>query len=74
MEATPGISLYSYLYSIYKNDTAFLLSFMFSLEQNQRRGWNRFGLEVGCWGGEVAQAMYTHLSKCKNEKINGEKK
>jgi hypothetical protein len=34
------------------------------------RGW-RWGLtEVG---GEVAQTMYTHVSKCKNNKIKGEK-
>jgi hypothetical protein len=25
-------------------------------------------------GGEVAQTMYTHVSKCKNNKIKGEKK
>jgi hypothetical protein len=28
------------------------------------------------WGGErreVAQTMYTHVSKCKNDKIKGEK-
>jgi hypothetical protein len=24
--------------------------------------------------GEVAQTMYTHVSKCKNDKIKGEKK
>jgi hypothetical protein len=24
--------------------------------------------------GEVAQAMYTHVSKCKNDKIKGERK
>jgi hypothetical protein len=44
---------------------------MFSLQQNQRRGRNRICLEVGDWGGEVAQIMYTHVSKCK---IKGEKK
>jgi hypothetical protein len=37
---------------------------MFSLQQNWRtREQNRFFLEVG-WG-----AMYTHVSKCKNDKI-----
>jgi hypothetical protein len=25
-------------------------------------------------GGEVAQTMYTYVSKCKNDKIKGEKK
>jgi hypothetical protein len=41
---------------------------MFSLQQNLRiRGQNRFCLE---WGyGEVGQTMYTHVSKCKNDKI-----
>jgi hypothetical protein len=32
---------------------------------------------LGDWGGwegeEVAQTMYTHVSKCKNNKIKGEK-
>jgi hypothetical protein len=43
---------------------------MFSLQQNQRtRGWNKFCSETGGRGsGEVAQTMYTHVSKCKNDK------
>jgi hypothetical protein len=28
---------------------------------------------LGRWGREVEQAMYTHISKCKNDKIKGEK-
>jgi hypothetical protein len=29
----------------------------------------------GVWGwGKVAKTMYTHVSKCKNNKIKGEKK
>jgi hypothetical protein len=52
---------------------------MFSLQENRkRRRRNRFCLEadVGGLGGEeeVAQAMYTHISKFKNDKIKGEKK
>jgi hypothetical protein len=39
MEAMLGISLYS------KNATPFLLSLMFSLQQNWRRGQNRFCLK-----------------------------
>jgi hypothetical protein len=43
---------------------------------------NRFCLEAGrggwCWhsrkGREVASKMYTHVSKCKNDKINKIKK
>jgi hypothetical protein len=50
---------------------SFLLS-MFSLQQNQR---TRGRMEAGGQGwGEVAQTMYTHVSKCKNNKIKGEKK
>jgi hypothetical protein len=50
---------------------------MFSPQQIQRgRGLNRFCLEAGGGGGigEVAQTMYTHLSKCKNDKIKERKK
>jgi hypothetical protein len=46
---------------------------MSSLQQNQRtRGQNRFCPEagMGSMGGVVAQTMYTHVSKCKNDKIN----
>jgi hypothetical protein len=45
---------------------------MFSLQQNQRRGQNRFclkGRRIRGLGGEVAQTMHTHVSKCKNNKI-----
>jgi hypothetical protein len=44
---------------------------MFCLQQNQRiRGQNRFCGDVGSMGmrGEgMAQTMYTHVSKCKND-------
>jgi hypothetical protein len=48
---------------------------MFSLQQNQRtREWNRFYLEAGPRVGEnVAKTMYTHVSKCKNNKRKEEK-
>jgi hypothetical protein len=47
---------------------------MFSLQQNQRRERNRFYLEAGGQGhGEVIQTMYTHVSKCKNDKIKERK-
>jgi hypothetical protein len=39
---------------------------MFSLQQNKRRGQNRFCLEAG---GRVAQTMYTYIRKYKNDKI-----
>jgi hypothetical protein len=52
-----------------------LLSFMFSLQHNWRRGQNRFCLEVKRVGGErgerggkgqrteMAQTMYAHMNK-----------
>jgi hypothetical protein len=44
---------------------------MFSLQQNWRRGQNRFWLEAE-WEvvkqrGEGAQTKYTHVSKCQND-------
>jgi hypothetical protein len=41
---------------------------MFSLQQNQRRGGTGSAWK---WGEEVelAQTMYTYVSKCKNDKI-----
>jgi hypothetical protein len=53
-----------------------LLFFMFFLQQSQRtRGWTRFCPEVGVGGrGEVAQIMYAHVSKCKNDKIKFKKR
>jgi hypothetical protein len=47
---------------------------MFSLQQNQKREQNKFCLEVGFGVGWGTQAMYTYVSKCKNNKIKGERK
>jgi hypothetical protein len=51
MEAMLGISLYSYLYLKLAKMLSFLLSPMFSVQQNWRRGKNRFFLRQGRWGG-----------------------
>jgi hypothetical protein len=52
MEAILGISLYSYLYpKLTKMIHLSYLSLMISLQQNQIRGWNKFCLEAGGWGG-----------------------
>jgi hypothetical protein len=45
---------------------SFLLSLIFSLQQN----WRTRRREEG----EVAQTMYTYVSKCKNDKIKEIKK
>jgi hypothetical protein len=47
IEAMLGISLYSYLYLKLAKMLSFLLSLMFSLQQNWRTGKSRFCLEVG---------------------------
>jgi hypothetical protein len=68
MEAMLGISLYSYLYLKLAKPLCFsyyLLCFLFNkIEEEGRTGsaWKQ-------WGGEVAQTVYTHVSKCKNDKI-----
>jgi hypothetical protein len=46
MQATLGISLYISVSQTVKNAMSFLLSFMFTLQQNWRRGQKRFCLEV----------------------------
>jgi hypothetical protein len=53
----------------YKIENSYLLCFLF----------NKIREEVGtgsAWQsvGRVAQTMYTHVSKCKNDKIKGEEK
>jgi hypothetical protein len=54
---------------------------MSSLQQNWRKGQNRFclearewGEEVGRQGGEMAQSMCAHLNKIIQKKINKVKK
>jgi hypothetical protein len=71
---TLGIFLYYLYLKLEKNAIFFLLSLMFFLQQSRRtRRQNRSCLQVGV-GGEVAQIMYTHVSKCKNDKIKLKKK
>jgi hypothetical protein len=71
METTQGISLYSYLYLKLAKVPCFYYFLYFFLLQNQRtREQNRFSWR---WGG-VAQILYIHVSKCKNDNIKKEKK
>jgi hypothetical protein len=66
MEATLGISLYSYLYLKLGKMLClsyYLLCFLFNKTGEQE------GRTVTAWKGgwgEVAQTMCTHVSKCKN--------
>jgi hypothetical protein len=47
----------------------FLLSLLFSLQQNRRIiGQNNFHPGGGGTGREIAQTMYTQVSKCKTDK------
>jgi hypothetical protein len=61
MEATQGISLYSYLhFKQAKNAMSFFLSYVFFLQQNRRtRGQNRFCLEVG--GGAITYVIVKRI-------------
>jgi hypothetical protein len=72
MEAMLGISLYSYPYLNLAKMLSFLLLLMSTLQQNWRKGQNRFCLEARRWegrgrgqghGGEMAQTMYAHMNK-----------
>jgi hypothetical protein len=44
----------------------FIISYVFSLTKSEKK-------RPGNGGGKVAQTMYTHVSKCKNDKIKGGK-
>jgi hypothetical protein len=69
IEAAQSISLYSYSYFKLAKTMSFLLSLMFSFQQNWKtRGWDRFFLEVGMCGREQAQTMYTHVRNIKTIK------
>jgi hypothetical protein len=73
MEAMLVISLCSYLYPQPSKTICFsyyLTCFCFNKIEEGGTGsaWKR-----GLGGREVAQTMYTHVSKCKNNKIRGEK-
>jgi hypothetical protein len=68
MEAILGISLYSYLYLKLAKTLClsnYLLCFLFYRVQEVGTG---FAWKQGSRR-EVAQTMYTHVSKCKNYKI-----
>jgi hypothetical protein len=74
MEAMLGISLYSYLYLQRAKMVCLPYYFLFSLQQkSENKRQNRFCPEAERRGA-VARTMYTHVSKCKNNKIKGEKK
>jgi hypothetical protein len=67
MEATLGISLYSYLYLKLAKTLYFPYYLFFCFQQRRRtRGQSSFCPEVR---GKGAQIMYTQVSKCKNYKI-----
>jgi hypothetical protein len=67
----PGISLYSYLYLKLAKAlcfTYYLLCILFNKIREHERGTVS---ARKCWGGQgVAQTMYTHVSKCKNDLRN----
>jgi hypothetical protein len=74
MEATLGISLYSYFYpKLAKMLCLFYFSYVFSSTKlaEQKRAEQVLPGSQGGWrvrgqGGEVAQTMYTHINKCIN--------
>jgi hypothetical protein len=75
MEAMLGISLYSYLYLKLTKTLClsyYHLCFLFNNRAKQvlPETWGGGGRRSG----KVTQTMYTHVSKCKNDKIKERKK
>jgi hypothetical protein len=73
MEAMLGISLYRYLYLKRVKILCvsyYLLCFLFNKIREQE-GRTGFSWKPG--GGRVAQTMYTHVTKCKNDEIKERK-
>jgi hypothetical protein len=70
METTLGISLYSYLYLKPAKSYVFLIiSYIFSPTKLENKREKQVLPRSGWWGRrEVAQIMYTLVSKCKNDK------
>jgi hypothetical protein len=72
MEVMLGISLYSYLNLKLAKMLClsyYLLRFLFN-KIGEQEGRTGSAQKQGMWGRGVAQTMYTHVSKCKNDKIN----
>jgi hypothetical protein len=68
MEAMLGISVWLCLSQLAKTlDLSYYC--LSSLQQNWRKGQNRFCLETRGMGGEMTQTMYAHMNK--EKKING---
>jgi hypothetical protein len=63
IEAMLGISPYSYHFVF------LIISYVFSLTKSEKR----VEQVLPGSGEEVAQTMYTHISKCKNDKIKEKK-
>jgi hypothetical protein len=69
METTLGISLYSCLYLKVAKTRVFLLCFMLFPSTKSETKRAEQVLPGSCWvGGVGVQIMYTHVSKCKNDK------
>jgi hypothetical protein len=72
MEAMLGTSLYSYLYLKLAKTVClsyYFLCFLFNKIGEQEVGRGSAWKWVGRGQGSVAQTMYVHVSKCKNDKI-----
>jgi hypothetical protein len=68
MEAILGSSLYSYLYlKLAKCYVSLIISYVFSSTKLENKRIEQVLLGRG--GRDVAQTMYSYVSKCKNDKI-----
>jgi hypothetical protein len=77
MKAMLGISLYSYLYLKLAKPLClsyYRLCFFFNIIREEGRTGSARKQGEGRMNREVAQTMYTYISKCKNDKIKERKK
>jgi hypothetical protein len=78
VEAMLGISLHSFLYPKLAKmlcPSSYLLCFLFNkIREEGRTGSARMWEGRLVRRGEVSQTMYTHVSKCKDDKVKERKK
>jgi hypothetical protein len=69
MESTLGMFLYSYLYLKLAKHYVFLISYIYSSTKLENKRLEQVLPGSGKGVGAVTRTMYTHASKCKNDKI-----
>jgi hypothetical protein len=70
MEERPGISLNSYFCLLLAKMLCYLITFyVFSSRKWEQKRVEQVLPGSGGWGAELSQIIYTHVSRCTNDKI-----